>query len=399
MEASSLLFPVAMAVVLVAIVPLVGVFSAFVPYLMPKRECFAVTVPDDAQHDPQIRALKRRYTGIMLLLTAVCTAACVLAWLLGSGAATGGTSGDGPAMVVVAVMVASVLGICIASYGLMLYFRTKVKALKTQRGWVAVAGKAASPIGGEVMPHALSLKWDALFLPLILACLAVCFLGYGNIPEQIPSKIGAGGEVVSYFQKSYLAAAFPALLVVFIDGILMFSHWQILHAKKFVDPAMPAASSWAYGMFARAQSVMLVAGGVLMGFVGLAMALAFVGAITMMQAAAWTLVVALIVVVSTLAVSVVYGQNGSRLIAKVGATGAGATGAVAAGAGALLRDNDRYWKLGVFYFNRQDASLFLPERFGIGWTMNWARPAAWAIVVGLVAVVVALIAFAFMLQG
>lgn len=26
--------------------------------------------------------------------------------------------------------------------------------------------------------------------------------------------------------------------------------------------------------------------------------------------------------------------------------------------------------------------MFLPERFGIGWTLNFARPAAWAIILG-----------------
>ena len=33
---------------LTLVVPLMGVTMALTPYLMPKRECFAVTVPDDA---------------------------------------------------------------------------------------------------------------------------------------------------------------------------------------------------------------------------------------------------------------------------------------------------------------------------------------------------------------
>ncbi|WP_449138255.1 DUF5808 domain-containing protein, partial [Slackia sp.] len=78
---------------------------------------------------------------------------------------------------------------------------------------------------------------------------------------------------------------------------------------------------------------------------------------------------------------------------------ASAAGAGASWATSLLRDNDRYWKLGVFYFNREDPSLFLPGRFGIGWTMNWARPAAWAVLAGLVIVVIAMVAFAFAMEG
>ena len=44
---------------LTLVVPLMGVLMALTPYLMPKRECFAVTVPDDAARDPYLRRLKR----------------------------------------------------------------------------------------------------------------------------------------------------------------------------------------------------------------------------------------------------------------------------------------------------------------------------------------------------
>ena len=49
----------------------------------------------------------------------------------------------------------------------------------------------------------------------------------------------------------------------------------------------------------------------------------------------------------------------------------------------LLADEDEHWKLGVFYFNPGDASFIVPERFGVGWTMNFARPAAWAVMLGV----------------
>ncbi|HJI80364.1 MAG TPA: DUF5808 domain-containing protein [Eggerthellaceae bacterium] len=36
-------------------------------------------------------------------------------------------------------------------------------------------------------------------------------------------------------------------------------------------------------------------------------------------------------------------------------------------------------------------SLFLPERFGFGWTINLARPAAWAFILGGFAITVGFI--------
>ncbi len=44
------------------------------------------------------------------------------------------------------------------------------------------------------------------------------------------------------------------------------------------------------------------------------------------------------------------------------------------------RTEDRFWKLGVFYFNRDDPSVMVEKRFGLGYTVNFARPAAWLIV-------------------
>lgn len=32
------------------------------------------------------------------------------------------------------------------------------------------------------------------------------------------------------------------------------------------------------------------------------------------------------------------------------------------------------WKLGVFYYNKEDNRLFPPKRTKLGWTVNFANP-------------------------
>ena len=83
--------------------------------------------------------------------------------------------------------------------------------------------------------------------------------------------------------------------------------------------------------------------------------------------------------------SFVYGQGSSRVFGRMRREAP------------LLRDDDERWKLGILYLNRDDASLFLPKRFGIGWTMNLAHPAAWAIILGLIAVSALFVALTAML--
>ena len=40
-----------------------------------------------------------------------------------------------------------------------------------------------------------------------------------------------------------------------------------------------------------------------------------------------------------------------------------------------LADNDR-WILGLFYFDRDDSSMMVEKRFGLGYTLNYGKPAS-----------------------
>ena len=40
---------------------------------------------------------------------------------------------------------------------------------------------------------------------------------------------------------------------------------------------------------------------------------------------------------------------------------------------------DQHWKLGMFYFNPDDPAPLVEKRFGIGYTLNYARGLAWVI--------------------
>ena len=80
----------------------------------------------------------------------------------------------------------------------------------------------------------------------------------------------------------------------------------------------------------------------------------------------------IVFVLVTVILLVRLGQGGSRLVAAAKSSPASS---VAVGDRTL----DRYWKLGIFYFNREDSAIFVEKRFGLGYSLNFARPAAWMI--------------------
>jgi uncharacterized membrane protein len=56
-------------------------------------------------------------------------------------------------------------------------------------------------------------------------------------------------------------------------------------------------------------------------------------------------------------------------------------------------DDDRFWKAGILYLNRDDPALFVQRRFGVGWTVNIGRPAGVVIMIVVALVVIGIIGF------
>lgn len=353
--------------VLLAMVPLCGILMAITPWLMRKSECFAVSVPESSRSDSRLRAMKQRYLVVMLAITALCTAAA-------AGACSLIESKPG---LFTAIYVGAVLVPEAAGFGLMLFFRSKVQQIKFDESWVSPHDvQIRSAVIGEEeaeAPQAISLLWNLLYLPIIVACVVVPLLGYDQLPDQIPIHAGFSGEVDSYAEKSFLTLMFPAFLNAFMAVCFVFSHLTIKISKKHREPGAPRTSEYAYGMFARAQSIFLLACGLLMcAGMGASLILSYFGKISLMGACVIILGIAAIVVVGAIAISVVYGQAGSRLFSRM------------QDQDTLLCDDDRYWKLGIFYVKPDDPSLFLPQRFGVGWTCNLGRKGTWLIIAGFV---------------
>jgi uncharacterized membrane protein len=81
------------------------------------------------------------------------------------------------------------------------------------------------------------------------------------------------------------------------------------------------------------------------------------------------------------------GQGGSRLPSD------GDRGGYGPAAG-VDRDDDRFWKAGLIYVNRDDPAILVGARFGVGWTFNLANPMAWLVIAGIVATPAGLAALA-----
>lgn len=55
--------------------------------------------------------------------------------------------------------------------------------------------------------------------------------------------------------------------------------------------------------------------------------------------------------------------------------------------GLIHRDDDKYWRGGLFYINREDPALMVPRRFGLGWTLNFGNPRTAMLFAGVLALI------------
>lgn len=366
--------------VLILFVPILGGLMAVTPWLMRRNECFAVTVPADKQKDPRLVSLKRGYTKRMVAITVMCTvvvvALTVLVFAKDPNAVTN------PALPV--IMVLGMAAPIAVSFRLMLACRKEVRRIKEEEGWIAAAQQAVALMAEEDVPRPVSLKWNLLYIPLLLATVVLGVALYPSMPDVIPMQVAFGGEVTNTMSKGLGVFLFPVGLTVFMAVIMVFCHWGILHSKKHSDPGAPVTSAFAYGMFARMQSIfLLVMGLILTGVINAGFMLSAAGIISLEAMVVAIMLLSLVIVVACIILSVVYGQAGSKLHARMQKSDSGVV---------FAADDDEHWILGIIYYNPDDASLFLPERFGIGWTVNMARPAAWGFIAGLVLLTIAFIA-------
>ena len=344
----------------------------FTPWLMPETECLTVTVPHGERQKEPLRGLMRAYA----VHTAIASALCLLVWPIALGPFGMDLSTDRGVAIFSLLLTFSLCAPILASFVWMLRYRRLVQQVKREKGWVADSQRSAAVMGPDDFPQPISVYWNITYLPLIAVMVAFALLNYDRFPDQIPMSINFNGVVESYAPKSVASVLFPAIVAAFLGVVFAATHVGIVQSKKPIDPSIPASTALAYGRFARIQSIVMLAGGlVLSATTGAVFYASSLGVLPLSSAALVEMVVTLLFAVVMLALSIRLGQAGGRIVAE-------------APEGSMARDDDAYWKLGVFYCNPDEPSIFVPKRFGVGWTVNIGRRETWLIIVGFVVLTV-----------
>jgi len=206
--------------------------------------------------------------------------------------------------------------------------------------------------------------WPLQLSPFaILAAIAIYVAAHWNdIPERFPVHWAASGRANGWSVRTPMGVYGPLIFGAVVMAVVAASSYAALH---FGRPVRGSTGRSLAGDFAREMGVFLLS----LEFF-LAVIFSFVGLLPLMGNHNPGIVPILVATLAMLAALIFAMARLARHHAHVHAHAGGLP------ADAMATD---HWKLGVFYVNRDDTALFVPKRFGIGYTLNFGHVAAWVI--------------------
>lgn len=281
---------------------------------------------------------------------------------------------------------AAIFGIVILSVVLFLRYRGKLRDWKKKR-IVPLEGEGAKPrkiavdtrYREELSVHS---DWSIFLwqLGIILLTTGAIVFFYDRIPERFPVHWNSSFEVDQYADKSWLSVLSLPMLQLILAPIMTFSHYSFIESKQKLSPKNPAVSSWKSRLFRRAWSNFFLSMSIM---TQLLLSFLVIFSLFFGEGQMWIFLLVTFAYLGftmgyTIYLSLKYGQAGERLQIDEEEDQSEA----------YYEDpeDEEKWKLGMFYYNPDDPSIFVEKRFGIGSTFNMARWQAWAFVVGILVV-------------
>jgi uncharacterized membrane protein len=352
-------------------VPFFAVLMCIAPAVSRPGVQFGVRVPAERTSAPVIGAQRRAYYARTAAIGVCCTVAVLL--LHGLGA-------QWLPRVILLIEIA-------ADVGCMLIARKNIAAVKEAEHWFA--GHRQTVVADTTWradPPRFPVRW---VIPAVLVTVATVVVGVLRYPD-LPARLAVGwtsgsGRLVP---KSVVSAFGVVAAQVYVTALWTGMMLLVYRSRPDIETADPAASMSRYRRFLAAFTKAVLA---LLALVDLSLLLAALGkwqfyrlsglraALPVLPFAAGLLVLA--------ALTLRTGQGGFRLPGRQG-------GRAASRAAGTERDDDRFWKAGLIYVNRDDPALVVAARFGVGWTLNLGNRAAWLVIAGIVAVPAGLAAIA-----
>jgi len=356
--------------ILCIIILFLAIMETAIPYLIKRTVVFGVTIPEQHVREVKLARYKKRYSLVVLCFSLVVLLGFV-AW---------GTQGNPSEEQLFLVGTAIPFAIMFVSLACYIYFHAKTTQLKRAEKWGEEV-KQVQVTDLSVRSQDEMLPWYMYLVPMLVTLGLVVYtvIQYPALPEQIPTHWGPNGQPDAFTTKSPVSAISSLLILLVMQGMFLMINETTkrsgiklsatsTEASKARQLTLRKYSSWLMFLVSLLMTMLfsfLQLSTIHEGLFGEGLMLIF------------PFVFLLLVLGGTLVFAFKVGRTGTN----VGANSI---------EGIRDFDEDQYWKGGLFYFNRNDPSIFVEKRFGVGWTLNFANPKGYLLVLGPLVVILVL---------
>lgn len=337
---------------------IIFIFQVLTPKLARKDIYFGVRIPEDQIDNDELKAIYKNYaknniiTFILFMALMICFVYILPEYVY---------------------MIGTLSIFVYLTITFFVYYMSnkKVKFIKSQNKWfngkksmVVIDTNFSKNNRSKILVSPL---WFLLCIAIIIVNIAIGFKYYSSLPYRVPTHFDFSGNPNGWMNKSYKVIwAMPAAQI-FMTAIMFFSYKIIAWSKQQINPSNPEESQKRDKIFRRTWSKFMVVSCIVMNLLFTFGNLIIFQVIKLNPkiSSIIPIVIAIAMVIFSVYASIKIGQGGSRIDFNNGSKGDSKVSNI---------DDDKYWKLGnTIYVNKDDPSLFVEKRFGIGWTMNFGR--------------------------
>lgn len=351
--------------IILILVPLALVLS-FTPYMTRETISFGVTVSEYNYYTPILRKLRSTFATVSLIGYGVILLVCLYLLQSANEKSTALIMGVGTIIFIV------------YSAALSLLFHSKMKKIKDTLPTEVTGQRVKIDTTFRQNKLTYSNYWFLIHIAIIVAIAIISMLNYEKLPSILPKKYDFHGNVTSSTPKTYFSVLALSLVQLPLIGIMMFINWSIKTSKQQLSTSNPAEFAAKNIQFRRKWSLFSILTGLLLtisfAFIQINM---FVPNTTLLLTI--NLITPGVIVLGAVFLSLTGRQGGGKIRNKQEEHERSKEQPI---------NDDDYWKLGFIYYNPNDPSLTVEKRYGIGWTINFARPISWILLLFIIVIVV-----------
>jgi Predicted membrane protein len=361
-EVSTLLFIINLITMLIVVV-IIGI----APVITRKSFLFGVRIPEEEAQMMEAVRIKKNYINAMVIGGVLVLAALVIQYLYW------------PDLSLLAILYLPLLVIALQFIVFVSSWKKAVK-LKAKNHWVVprIGTVDTSSAVQREQIWSFPKVWYVLSALIIIVISIISVIKYPSLPTQIPTHWGFDMQPDVWSDKGFWTVFMMPIIALGSVLVMMLGNIANYRMKLQVSAEHPELSYAQHRIYRRmiseAIGIMALTLTIFMSAVQLMVIDIDIFSTTAMVVLTVTMILACCIPFTYIYIKA--GQSGCKLKPDISATETKMNTIKAKSTAKYNRGDDKFWKLGMFYYNEEDPAMLVEDRFGMNSGFNYARTAS-----------------------